>query len=272
MALEIKHKFQSAKADSGDATLIRPSNWNDTHAIQLSGLRLIGRTPSSAGDAGEIPLGNGLEFSVGSLQVKMSEVVTSLTITTALGYTPIQQGGGPGQTDDKIIIGYSAGERLLIDIDGVDMSDLWPIDIKGSTGKVRSAGADAGVELTFSSTVAVDPIQPTRIWGAVANDGLVSQTWDTALLTVGNATKLGGIAAASYAQFSTTSNPSETNLPPGSIVNVVGGSVNRNAVIAVWISATATQWVDSPGSAQMAGTWRGKGTNGAGSCIAQRTI
>jgi hypothetical protein len=29
----IKHVFQSAKADGGDATLIRPSNWNDNHTI-----------------------------------------------------------------------------------------------------------------------------------------------------------------------------------------------------------------------------------------------
>lgn len=29
----IKHKFQSAKSDGGDATLVRPSNWNDEHEI-----------------------------------------------------------------------------------------------------------------------------------------------------------------------------------------------------------------------------------------------
>lgn len=28
-----KHKFASAKADGADATLVRPSNWNDTHTI-----------------------------------------------------------------------------------------------------------------------------------------------------------------------------------------------------------------------------------------------
>jgi hypothetical protein len=33
MANVIKHKFTSPKADGGDATLIRPSNWNDEHAL-----------------------------------------------------------------------------------------------------------------------------------------------------------------------------------------------------------------------------------------------
>ena len=31
--MAIKHKFISAKADDGDPTLVRPSNWNDTHEI-----------------------------------------------------------------------------------------------------------------------------------------------------------------------------------------------------------------------------------------------
>jgi len=31
--MAIKHKFVSGKADDGDATLVRPSNWNDTHDI-----------------------------------------------------------------------------------------------------------------------------------------------------------------------------------------------------------------------------------------------
>lgn len=29
----VKHKFVSAKSDGADATLVRPSNWNDVHAI-----------------------------------------------------------------------------------------------------------------------------------------------------------------------------------------------------------------------------------------------
>jgi hypothetical protein len=33
----IKHKFISSKADGGDATIVRPSNWNDDHEINDSG-------------------------------------------------------------------------------------------------------------------------------------------------------------------------------------------------------------------------------------------
>lgn len=31
--MQIKHTFQSAKSDGGDATLVRPSNWNANHTI-----------------------------------------------------------------------------------------------------------------------------------------------------------------------------------------------------------------------------------------------
>jgi hypothetical protein len=32
MVQPVKHKFASAKSDSADATLVNPSNWNDTHS------------------------------------------------------------------------------------------------------------------------------------------------------------------------------------------------------------------------------------------------
>ncbi len=31
--MSVKHRFTSAKSDGGDTSLVRPSNWNDTHAV-----------------------------------------------------------------------------------------------------------------------------------------------------------------------------------------------------------------------------------------------
>ena len=31
--MPVKHKFQSAKSDGADATLVRPSDWNNTHDV-----------------------------------------------------------------------------------------------------------------------------------------------------------------------------------------------------------------------------------------------
>lgn len=63
MAVSLKHKFASAKSDGGDATLVRPSNWNDEHDLTLSTARLLGRVTAGTGAAEEVALGAGLQFS-----------------------------------------------------------------------------------------------------------------------------------------------------------------------------------------------------------------
>lgn len=60
MTLSIKHKFVSPKADGGDTTIVRPSNWNDSHNILLAAKRLIGRALATDGDAEEIIVGTSL--------------------------------------------------------------------------------------------------------------------------------------------------------------------------------------------------------------------
>lgn len=72
MAIEIKHKFQSAKSDGGDTSLVRPSNWNDTHEIEVAAFSLIGRASAGVGAAQEITLGAGLSFSGSTLAASLS--------------------------------------------------------------------------------------------------------------------------------------------------------------------------------------------------------
>lgn len=60
MAMKIIHKFKSLKADSTDGSLIRPSNWNDDHKIELDGAGLLGRLDDTPGDGGSIEIGYGL--------------------------------------------------------------------------------------------------------------------------------------------------------------------------------------------------------------------
>lgn len=89
MTLEVKHKFQSAKADGADTSLLRPSNWNDTHEIKMAGQRLLGKPTVNPGDATEISLGAGLEFDAATLKV----VLTALMISGALGFSPASDAG-----------------------------------------------------------------------------------------------------------------------------------------------------------------------------------
>jgi hypothetical protein len=55
MAIEVKHKFVSAKAEGADATKVRTSKWNELHDILMASGFFIGRTTAGAGAAEEIP-------------------------------------------------------------------------------------------------------------------------------------------------------------------------------------------------------------------------
>lgn len=82
MAILVRHKFVSAKEEGPDNSVVRPSNWNDTHTIEMAGSRLMGKSTAGAGDAQEIPLGAGLTFVGGSLSAG-TIAGRSLTISNA---------------------------------------------------------------------------------------------------------------------------------------------------------------------------------------------
>jgi hypothetical protein len=56
MTISTKHKFVSSKSDSGDASLVQPSSWNDEHDISLAAGKVLGRDTSGAGLAQELPI------------------------------------------------------------------------------------------------------------------------------------------------------------------------------------------------------------------------
>lgn len=55
MTIQIKHAFTSAKGDGGDATLVRPSNWNATHTTSMATGNILGRMTAGAGSFEELP-------------------------------------------------------------------------------------------------------------------------------------------------------------------------------------------------------------------------
>ena len=57
------------------------------------------------------------------------------SIATALGYTPIQQGGGTGQSTNKLYIGWT-GSQLALQVDTSNFGATWPINVSGSAATV----------------------------------------------------------------------------------------------------------------------------------------
>lgn len=62
MTFSLTHSFVSAVPDGGDASMVRPSNWNAEHSLTMATDRVLGRDTAGAGAVEEISLTNGLEF------------------------------------------------------------------------------------------------------------------------------------------------------------------------------------------------------------------
>jgi hypothetical protein len=58
MTVSLTHAYVSAIADSGDTSLIQPSNWNAQHTMSMAAGNLLGRaTGAGTGAVSEIPIG-----------------------------------------------------------------------------------------------------------------------------------------------------------------------------------------------------------------------
>lgn len=54
MAISLIHAFVSAIADGGDASVVRPSNWNAQHTLTQATARVLGRLTAGAGAVEEL--------------------------------------------------------------------------------------------------------------------------------------------------------------------------------------------------------------------------
>ena len=62
MTVSLKHSFTSGVSDSGDASLVQPSNWNAEHSITMASGKLLGRYSASTGAVEEITISTGLSL------------------------------------------------------------------------------------------------------------------------------------------------------------------------------------------------------------------
>ncbi len=240
MTISLTHKFQSAKADGADNSIVQPSDWNDNHELTLAASRLLGRASGTSGAVEEVALGSGLSFSGATLNAdalaqtagdlalaaskttpvdadnvflldsaaannpkKLSWSNIKATIKTyfdtlyatktelgtkqnALGYTPVQQGTGVGQSTNTVKIGWSSAARLKVTVDNSDQGYVTfdghvPRIVAGvgvggiggfgffknnSGSTVNHGTAVAGSAITYSATGATGGANPEGTWVA----------------------------------------------------------------------------------------------------------
>jgi hypothetical protein len=54
MTVSLKHAFTNPKSDGGDATVVRPSNWNAEHVLTCATARMLGRVTVGEGAVEEL--------------------------------------------------------------------------------------------------------------------------------------------------------------------------------------------------------------------------
>jgi hypothetical protein len=126
----------------------------------------------------------------------------------ALGFTPVQQGDGIGQTagsTNKIKIGWSAGSKLLVTVDSNNFGDIWPINADAASG-LRSGGAVAGSKMTFNWSGQSGT--PPYVWGG--SDGVNMYVYQPSQMTVGTASNANA-CSGNAATASTASNANAVN-------------------------------------------------------------
>ena len=111
----------------------------------------------------------------------LTSATAASTYQLALGFNPIQQGGGTSQLANKIYIGWSASSQLRAQVDSTDFGTTWPINISGtaaapSTANVLNATAAAAVgevgTYAFLRSIASTAYNP----GATVAGSLLSYT------------------------------------------------------------------------------------------------
>lgn len=189
MAISIKHTKVSAKGDGGDATLIRPSDWNAEHTTSVATGKLVGRLTAGTGVFEEIPISAYMANLLASADkaalaaalgiFETGDVKYTFKTTATAGWVLIQGGTGtPGNT-----IGNAAsGAVSRANADTVDLFTL--IYNACSDAIAPVSGGRSGVALTdfnANKTIRVPNLvgrSPVGAGGAT-NDGTIARVLGT---------------------------------------------------------------------------------------------
>ena len=77
---------------------------------------------------------------------------------TALGFTPVQQGGGTSQGTNKVYIGWSANYSLYLQVDTTNFGATWPISISGNAWTSSSCSGNAATATNLAASQQANPI------------------------------------------------------------------------------------------------------------------
>lgn len=132
MTFSLKHKFQSAKADGPDSTVVQPSDWNEEHELTLAAGKVLGRNSSGAGAVQELPLafdatGQSMTPPTGTTAQRPATATAGMMrYNSTLGQLEMYRNSAWGAIGGSAYVGTTAPG-------GVNAGDLW---FNSSTGQL----------------------------------------------------------------------------------------------------------------------------------------
>lgn len=277
MAALVAHLKVSAKSDSADATLVQPSDWNQSHVFTCDSGKLLGRSTAGTGAVEEIDIPAGGLAGVTAVDGKVAKagdtMTGNLTVpslnsgqlaglrnTLINGAFGINQAAPSSNTDDT----YAHDQWYVLTQTGAvavstltDVEDGLPTMARLTQSQVTSQrmgyaqiieGRDCkqlrGKQVTFrfgrTRMSAAGNIRIAVLEWTGTEDAVTSDVvsdWTSATYTAGNFFIGSGITVSSVVQQTLAAN----TLTDGSAVTVTLGSSFNNLIVFAWTEAAAAQ-------------------------------
>jgi len=122
-------------------------------------------------------------YSSTSTSWELYSPLTSAQITTSLGYTPLQQGGGTEQGTNKVYIGW-LGSQLGLQVDVTNFGGSWPISVTGAAAKWTTGRTIALTGDATGTSAAFDGTTNLSFAVTLANTAVTAGSYTNANITV----------------------------------------------------------------------------------------